>query len=199
MKTTVLNKHLQQIRDALPKRITDRMSGNHDRSDHLDIPLVGWVGCNYYGEPEPVSVFLCFTGVRAGRTRTYQIKNGVLKTERLVKVAVEKFDKRDAFEREYAEQQAESDRQFAEARRLGPIVFKKVRTGRRYRKENDTHLAGGFNLYTKKGGLKGEIWAQTEDTVSGTIPVDDLDVATFNSVMAILNGHEFRILDKKRG
>jgi hypothetical protein len=189
MKTKSLNKFLQQIRDALPERIRERMSGKADRADHLAIPLVGWVGLNYYGGDEPDSVFLCFTGFNASRTRTYQIKNGVLKTKRLVKVATEKFDKRDEFEKEYAREQEESNRRFREARKLEPITFPKVKTGKAFELivgGEASYLAGGAKLTHKGSGRKAEIWAVDEDTVQGEIPIGPISVAKLNEILKLL-------------
>ena len=186
-KTEKLNKFLQQIRDALPERITRKMSGKHDSKDHLVVPKVGWLGCNYYDKPDPDSVFLCFTGSSAARTRTYQIKNGVLKTERLVKVIAEAFDKCEAFDKDYAAKQRESKKHFVGAESLGPIVFEKVDPGPGYRKVKEASYAGGFKLFvgeTTSG--YGQVWAQDENTVKGTIPFTDLPIEKLNEVLKIL-------------
>jgi hypothetical protein len=185
-----LNKYLQQIHDALPERIRERIHEECNRKDHLDIPLVGWFGCNYYGEPEPVSVFLCFTGINADRTRTYPIKKGVLKTKRLIEVVVEKFDKRDTFEREYDEAQERSRLRSIEARALEPIIFPKVKPGEAFEldvDEDGSHLVGGAQLTHKGSGKSTEIWAKDEGTVTGAIPFGPISVDKLNEILRILS------------
>lgn len=184
---TKLHPLLQQVYELLPRRIRDRVSFKHSRDAHLDIPLVGWVEALIYDRDDPSGLMLHFTGSISKRSRRYPIRrDGSINHKKLLAVIEECFDEKHAWNEEYDRQQAEAAVRFEEAQRLGPILFKKVRTGRRYRKESDTHLAGGFNLYTKKGGLKGEIWAQSEDTCSGTIPFDDLPVEKFNEILKIL-------------
>jgi len=78
------------------------------------------------------------------------------------------------------------DDSFDEARRVGPIIFKKLKTGRHFRKEDCSTYAGGFYLFHKKSDMRGEVWAGDEDTCSGTIPFSDLPVEKLNEILKII-------------
>jgi hypothetical protein len=199
MKTIELHPLLQQVRDALPERIQDRVSDKHSRGDYLDLPLVGFLSTVVYDKIEGLS--LSFSGY-GKRARHYPIrKDGSVNVAKIVEVVTEVFDEQDAFHREYAEERHRRDEESRQAEANFAAVSSKLRLGRRYRRgkegEHITYV-GGCHLIHKKSDVRGEIWSDGEGCVKGKIPFAGLDVPTFNAIMSILNGHEFRILDEKR-
>ena len=187
MTKTKLHPLLQQVYELLPRRIRDRVSFKHSREAHLDIPLVGWVEALIYDRDDPDGLMLHFTGSVTRRSRRYPIrKDGSINHEKLLATIVETFDEKHAWNEEYDRQQAESAARFEEARRVGPIIFKKLRTGRRYQKKDHETYAGGFFLIHRASERKGEVWADDEECCSGTIPFSGLPVEKLNEILRII-------------
>jgi hypothetical protein len=189
-KTTELLPLLVTVRDALPERIRARIDLRDCREDHLHLPHIGWIELRYdYGrDPQPEGIQIHFTGDSSHlRPRRYPIrKDGTINVAKIKDLVAPLFDAREKFLKDYAKRQAESDARFAEAKRLGPIVFKKVRTGQRYRKQDVEHYAGGFKLVHRRSKREADIWAESEDTVSGAIPFSDLPISKLNELLKLV-------------
>lgn len=187
--TTALHPLFKSVRDALPERIRAQMVDIDQIDQHIDVPHVGWleIGFDRNRPRKPIAVSLHFTGFTDRRPRRYPIrKDGTLNLAKIVSVIEPVFDEREKFLKDYAARQAESDARFDEAKRLGPIVFKKVRTGHRYRKQDVEHYAGGFKLVHRRSKREADVWAETEDTVSGAIPFSNLSIAKLNELLKIV-------------
>lgn len=174
------------VLDALPERVRKSITEKWD-SDYCTIPNVGSfeIRYGYDGTHEAVAVSL---HPAHGRSRRYPIrKDGTINFKKMLEEVIEPlFDARAKFEKEYAAKQEESSRRLAEAKRIGPIVFEKLEPGRAYRKKEHSTFAGGFKLLTQEGGGEGDIWAESEDTCSGTIPFDEMPVERLSEILAIL-------------
>lgn len=193
-KTRALEPLLQIVLDALPERVREQINKGGPsilRGQYMDIPCVGFFEVRYDDvgpKAKAIGVSLHFQGSgKLPRSRRYAVrKDGTLNFDKINEIVCERFDARMKWLADYHARQKKITEEFDEARRLGPIVFKKVRTGRAYSKVDVEHHTGGFDLVHKQSGLRGQVWAQSEGTCNGKIPFSDLPVVKLNEILKIL-------------